>query len=612
MSGHVEAGVVVRSSLAPAGPLERLDRAFVLVRQGGAELALRAWLGAGLPALAMLAYFYAERVEGIGALRLPAALAIVVSFLVRGWALANVSRAYVKALSERAPISPDAGGFLSVARTAVVVGLGLWVWSWGLLVAAGGGPIGIALFLPLLAFRGLVAPSWPARAGCASDAGLRAFGLAAKDTTHQRLESLLVESMLLLALFGLAANLYGIFTLVVLLGRSFLGLEMALVDEFLSFRNTFVLLGVTVVSAVALDPLRAALAAQVYVDARVRAEGLDLRAALDEAIAHTTRKPSRDTAATKLASARGGADEVAGVIVCVALGLSAASAHAQAPLSNHERELTEESGFADVLPPSPADAAALAEAVAETEASAEAAAQDARVREQARAILADGIFEDVEARRREGLADLIGRLFEWIIEQFADQEIDPGSGGPALPSLPLPGPAFFIVMGVLFAIVVAIFLVLTRRRDDASVATQAVTKDAIPDPRDRSPDDWLGDAASLAAQQRWGEALRALYLATLVALDRRAWIRFEPSLTNWQYLRQMPSGLTREDFRTLTRTFDVKVYGEEPAAESDYRASRAIAERILHASRPSLPPPAPIVPRTSSDTPPSTDVGGDA
>jgi hypothetical protein len=115
--------------------------------------------------------------------------------------------------------------------------------------------------------------------------------------------------------------------------------------------------------------------------------------------------------------------------------------------------------------------------------------------------------------------------------------------------------------------------------------------EVIPDPRDRAPDDWLAEAASLAAQGRHAEALRALYLATLVALDRRAWIRFEPSLTNWQYLRQLPAGSTRDDFRVLTRTFDVKVYGEEPAGEADYRASRAVAERILAASRPSLPPP---------------------
>ena len=562
MSDTTDAGIVIKSSLAPAGPLERIDRAFVLVRQGGLELALRAWLAGGLPALALLAYYYAERVEGIGALRLPAAAALVATFVVRAWSLANVSRAYVTALSERAPVVADAGGLLSVGRTSVVAGFGLWIWSWGVLVGAGGGPIGIALFVPLLALRGLVAPSWIARAGCAPEAGLRAFGLAVRDTTHQRLESLLVESFLLTALFGMAANLYGIFAFFVLVGRSFLGLEMALVDEFLSFRNTFVLLGVSVTSAALLEPLRAAISAQVYVDARVRAEGLDLRAALDEAVAHTTRKASAASALSKVAS----------VLLLVSIALGARGVRAQEGL---------------------VEGGAVGQDASLSIASPE---DDTRARERARAILADDIFQDVEARRREGLSDLIGRLFEWLIEQFDDQEIDTsGAEGAELPSLPLPGPAFFIALGVLFALGVAIFLVLTRRREEETAANVTVAKDAIPDPRDRSPDDWLGDAASLAAAQRWGEALRALYLATLVALDRRAWIRFEPSLTNWQYLRQMPSGLPREDFRTLTRTFDVKVYGEEPAIERDYRESRAIAERILHAARPSLPPPPPAI-----------------
>ena len=48
MNETARAGVVVRSSLVAAGPLERIDRAFVLARQGGLELALRAWLGGGV------------------------------------------------------------------------------------------------------------------------------------------------------------------------------------------------------------------------------------------------------------------------------------------------------------------------------------------------------------------------------------------------------------------------------------------------------------------------------------------------------------------------------------------------------------------------------------
>ncbi len=582
--------VVVRSSLAAAGPLERVDHAFVLVRRGGLELAGRALLAGAVPALALLAYYYAERVEGIGALRLPAAALLVASFIVRSWALAAVARAHVRALSEHAPIAAGAGGLVSVGRTAVVVGLGLWLWSWGLVLSAGGGAIGIALFVPWLAFRGLFAPSWLARAACAPESGWRAFRSALSDTTHQRMESFLVESFLLTALFGIAANLYGIFAFLVLVGRSFLGLEMALVDEFLSFRNTFVLLAVSLFAAVVLEPLRAALSAQVYVDARVRAEGLDLRSALDDAIARTSRRGKSSTEATEAAS------RAAVVLVAIGLGLGTlvlvgASASAQDSFSQPaDGQHTESQSASEASPAatpqvSPEETASLPVAATPVD-----AAHDEAAREAAREILARDIFHDVDTRRSEGLSELIERLLAWLLEQEAP---DAGAGdGIEAPSIPLPGPTFFIVVGVAFAIAVAVFLVLTRRRDE-QLATRSVarTAEAVPDPRDRPPEEWLAEAGSLAAQGRYGEALRALYLATLVALDRRAWIRFESSLTNWQYLRQMPAGEAREDFRVLTRTFDVKVYGGEAASADDYARGRTLAERILRFSRPSLPPP---------------------
>lgn len=554
-------GVVLKGSLQPAGPLERIDRAFVLVRRGGFELAARAWLAGAVPALAVLAYFFAERVEGVGVLRLPAAAAIVAAFLVRSWVLSGVARVHVRALSDRAPIAAEGGGFLSVARTASVVGWGLWVWAWGLLVVSGAGPIGVALFLPWLALRGLAAPSWLARAGCTDASGWRGYAAAFRDTTHQRLESMLVEGLVLTALFGLAANLYGVFAVVVLVGRSFLGLEMALVDEFLSLRNTFVLLGVALVAAAALEPLRAALSAQVYVEARVRAEGLDLRAALEEAIRHTGQRVARTDAG-----------RVALAVAAFGLASALTATGLAQPLTAPGPDAPPSSGL---IAPAP---------------SPEQLAGDAQARAQARDILDHDVFRDVEARRRDGVATLISRAFEALIELFVDTDGDSGAGQTSVPSMPLPGPTFFLVLGGLLVLCVGVFLVLTRRRAQEPQARILAVRESTPDPRDRSPDDWLGEATALAALGRHGEALRALYLATLVALDRRAWIRFEPSLTNWQYLRQLPSGSARDDFRALTRTFDRMVYGEQAADADDYARSRALAERILSSSRAEVGP----------------------
>lgn len=558
--------VRIRPSLAPAGAIERIDRAFVVVRRGGLRSAAQAMAGGALPALVLLGTYFAERVEGIGVLRLPAAALLVLAFIVRSWAVASAAREYVVMLTDLAPVDEHAGGLVSVGRTALVVAFGLWLWSWGLLLAAGAGPLGVASFLPWLALRGLVAPSWLARAGCDADSGLRAFRAAVGDSRLQRREGLAVESLLMLALFGIAIDLYGVFAFAVLVGRSFLGLELALLDQFLSLRNTFVLLAVTLLAAVLLEPLRAALSAQVYVDARVRAEGLDLRAALDEAIGRSTRRRSArgsETTATRAA------------VVLLAVGLASAVGSAEAQRSAPTTASAELGSEVDAAAP---EEAALA-----------SGEFDARARAMARAILARDIFRDVEARRRDGVREIVERLLAWLL----DREVPaPAFTAPSpAPTFPLPGPSFFVALGIALALAVVAFLVWTRRADEAETTSAAVDSTGSPsDPRERGPDDWLAEATALAASHRFGPALRALYLATLVALDRHAWIRLEPSATNWQYLRQLPRGAARDHFQALTRAFDRKVYGADDVSAGDYREARELVDRILASAAASARP----------------------
>jgi hypothetical protein len=99
----------------------------------------------------------------------------------------------------------------------------------------------------------------------------------------------------------------------------------------------------------------------------------------------------------------------------------------------------------------------------------------------------------------------------------------------------------------------------------------------------RTPLHYLDEAAQLAERGEARAALRALYLATLVNLDRAHLIDFEPAKTNWQYLRGLPPGELRKLFAAFTRIFDHKWYGHEPATPEDYRRSRALAERIERA-----------------------------
>lgn len=529
----------VRPSLSQAGPIDRIDRAFTLVRHAGLAFSARAFFAGAIPALVLLAYYYLDRVEGIAILRGPIAFALIIAFMIRSWILANVARTFVRTLSAHAPIDDDGGRFLDVARTAGWACLGLWCWSWGILLSAGGGVLGIAFFIPFMAFRGLIAPSWIARAGALHDGGFGAMREAIGDTAYQRVTSFTVESLLILAILGVSFNLYGIFAFVVTIGRSFLGLELALVDLFLSYRNTFVMLSVPLFAACLMEPLRAALSAQVYVEARVRADGLDLRAALEDA----TRPKSHGAIAGVLA-----------LLLAISLATPAARAQDVPPEANVEA-VQAQSNVSD---------------------------EDVVARRRAHEILSRDIFRDVEARRHDGLTDLIERMLSWLF----DHEL-PEVDGPSVPApqLPLPGPIFFVVVGVLFAVAVALFLYLSRTKNEDATALSVVKVEVIPDPRERSPDAWIGDASALAAQGRFREALRALYLATLVSLDRSAWIRFEPSLTNWQYLRQMRAGSVRNDFRAFTSTFDVKVYGGETVGAADYAACRELAERIVQVSQ---------------------------
>src|SRR5687768_6005228 len=159
--------------LRPAGPIETIDRALLLVRRGGWRVAATGWLAGLLPLGALLGAYYLERVEGVRSMRLALALGLVLAWLGRSLLLSAQARDFTRALWENAPIPENAGRTVDVVRTAAVVGLGLWIWLWVLVGATLLGPLGVLLLLPVLGARGMIAPSWLARARCTTDGGFR-------------------------------------------------------------------------------------------------------------------------------------------------------------------------------------------------------------------------------------------------------------------------------------------------------------------------------------------------------------------------------------------------------------------------------------------------------
>lgn len=137
------------------------------------------------------------------------------------------------------------------------------------------------------------------------------------------------------------------------------------------------------------------------------------------------------------------------------------------------------------------------------------------------------------------LADLIRRFLEW----FRDV-----SGSVDVPDLSL-----YWVIGlsiVLVALLVGIGLLLRRSvvRERAGLATPMPTEAA-------TADEALGRADALAAAGDLRQAVRQLYLATLLALDEQGALRFDRALTNQEVLLRLRS--RPELARVLASVIDV-------------------------------------------------------
>ncbi len=83
----------------------------------------------------------------------------------------------------------------------------------------------------------------------------------------------------------------------------------------------------------------------------------------------------------------------------------------------------------------------------------------------------------------------------------------------------------------------------------------------------------------------WLDIVRENRSAVLALLHRQHCIRFEPTRTNGEYVRQVhlseraPLEL-HEPFQRLTNLFETAWYGDRPCDAGDYRACRALAEEV--------------------------------
>lgn len=145
----------------------------------------------------------------------------------------------------------------------------------------------------------------------------------------------------------------------------------------------------------------------------------------------------------------------------------------------------------------------------------------------------------------------------------------------------------YVVWGLIIGLIVAFLVYATRFvhfRNLRHRKARALLQDDEPE---RSLDEWLAMADDLERQGRFREAVRALYLASLLKFDERNIAAFVRGQTNWEHLARieasprLPEGL---DFRPPTHAFDQIWYGGRLRGVEDVARFRGwyteIAERV--------------------------------
>lgn len=521
-------------SLRLPGPIEIVDRALFVARALPPSSLLRAWLAAGLPALAVIAVYVLERVEGVRSARPLLACMLVGALLGRALLLVSVARA---AAAEQGIVDPQAASRVDVLRLASIVLFGTWLWAWPLVALAKLSPLALPFALPLLSLRALGAPSWLARVACGERGGLAAYRAAFRDLDGVRGAFIVAELLGVLGALGLFANVFALLALGLLLGHSLLGLDVAFTSAFMSPDNPFVLLVVAAVTFVLFEPFRVAMSALAYVGGVTRREGGDLERAVEDVIA-----------AQRARAGRGAVGVVIALLMAAAISVSPVAAQGTSP------------------------------SAAET---AEVQPDDERVRARVEEILARPEFAELAETDQSTIARMIERWLRQLKEYFKTQP-EPDSAQPDF-AFGSPDPWVVLAIGVTLFLLGAIYVVRARRAQALTPSDPEGPMLLRIDPSAR-PARLLDDADSLAARGDFAAALRALYVATIVSLDRQGRIRFEPATTNWQYQRALPRGEVRRSFAELTRVFDRKHYGREPTSADEFAFCRGLAESLCRES----------------------------
>ena len=185
-------------------------------------------------------------------------------------------------------------------------------------------------------------------------------------------------------------------------------------------------------------------------------------------------------------------------------------------------------------------------------------------------------------RYREGLRD---RVAMWL-QKFLDLLEPPPPRKPAdLEGLSISPVVLGLLAVVMLAVLVAVLSRLRRTLRRSGVLADSDGQEAMAptlDARSRSPDSWTEQARALAAEQRYAEAVRSLFLATLARLDRNQEIDYRPDRTNGEHLRSFAGrSERRRRFALATHRFEGHWYGRGSCGEDDFQAMERLCSPLV-------------------------------
>lgn len=467
---------------------------------------------------------------------------------------------------------------------------------------------------------------------------LRLYGLCSRMLGPARASATGVRMMLLVQAL-LLINLHLALNVLFWLGRTLLGIDLTFAERFASIDNPSWLLFIAALTFTLFEPIKAATSTLLLIDGRVRQEGLDLLASVQQL-------PARKSP--------GSARSAALVFLCVLLGGTAARAQTETeeevvPRSELRQRLeavaahcnAEDDGVKESLETT--DSLSQAEAIklqrllrsverlahededctaarekllqgltlARETSELEQALPDARAASaKAQDILSRPEFaqappppeKEEEVKEESAPPEESGwwkDFKDWLKKTLKKLfEPDPDRKPPTrrtnfAPSTGISGANVIVTLGIALTVVVlaaVLIRALGRRQKEEAAQLEVSTLDAKALANDemsalaRPPEGWAHLADELAAKGEYREAVRSLYLALLSRLHREGAILYDSTLSNWDYLRNFKG---RRDwlppFRELTRRFDFAWYGNLPVGAQGYRDFRALTQPLLTA-----------------------------